>query len=241
MQIAFTAALLSKWCSFGLCQVKRIHGFNNQGANVFIQLFETSPESSSTNVSNGKVPTFKSLLAAPNNGFDYDFGYNRPSFSELTIALSTTETSLTAVAASGGLDMTVDIDGLYLVDNYTGLTVVGDLTTSVTTLQVWAQASGPKTLYRIDSIAVDATANYIAGYAVDTPAATNKVLFTFPLAGTSTTVRRSWARGEALLFEYVNTPTTAIDQGLTLQPQSVAVAEATESLHAKIRVIYATL
>lgn len=239
MQIAFTSALLSKWCSFGLCQVKRIHGFNNQGASVYIQLFETSPESSSVNVSNGKVPTFKSLLAAANNGFDYDFGYNRPTFAELTIALSTTETSLTAVAASGGLDMTIDIDGLFLVDNFSGLTVVGDLTTSVTTLQVWANASGPKHLVRIDSIAVDATSNYIAGYAVDAPAATNKVLFTFALGNSSTTIRRSWEQGEALLFEYVNTPAPPVtNQGLTVQPQSIATAEANEGLHAKIRAIY---
>lgn len=155
-----TAADITKWASLGPVLVSEIFGYNNQGTDLYIQLHE-SPV-----VANGDVPKEKSLLAQTNNGFKYPFP--KPiALSELTIAVSTTEANLTKVGAAGGLDMTVVVSGVSLVD---GTEVVsGDLATGADALTPtnWtdAVASVGKRLLRVDYTNNDGADRYLMLFA----------------------------------------------------------------------------
>ena len=171
------AANLTKWVAWGRIVVHEIHGWNAQGADLYIQLHQTPPLTAAGGaLTAGTIPAFKSLLAQQANGFMYNFGAQGVELSELLIAISTTEPNYTAVGAAGGIDLTIDFDTQFAVDGTE--VIVGDLTTGVVaTQQVWSEATGlaaPKRLLRVDFKNNDgATKLYNVVYAVDTPTPSN--------------------------------------------------------------------
>lgn len=141
MNIAIVAADVTKWIAWGPGKVTHIYGFNNQIVDLFIQLFQ------SPTVAASDVPAIKALWAPSKAAFDWPFP-DGLQFSELLVAPSSSEANYTAVGAGAGLDMTVVIETDFLVD--ATITVAGDLTTGVASRQIWAEASGPKRLLRLD-------------------------------------------------------------------------------------------
>lgn len=182
MNIAMTAADVFKWVAWGHVKVKRIHGWNNQGAAIYIQLLEVPPVTVSSAPPTGTIPSVKPFLAQANNGFDYEF--DGIDLSELTVGCSSTETSFTPVAAASGLDMTIEVDTLCGVYSSTVLisdAITGDLTTGVNSKQVWATASGPRRLLRVDWLSAKSPACYLQLFAVDSPVNGTVPLIQFPI------------------------------------------------------------
>jgi len=185
MLVNMVAADLTKWVAWGPVTVRAIHGWNNNGTSVYIQLFQTPTVAAS------QVPACKALVATANNGFMYVFGEQGITLSELLVALSTTELNYTAVSAASGLDMTLDIDSQFACDGTE--VIAGDLTTGQNALQVWTEAAGasaPKRLLRVDvknNQATDVLVNLV--YAVDTVAPTSRVTSfnSCPVSVTTTT------------------------------------------------------
>jgi len=202
-EISMVAATLFKWVAFGNCKIYEIVGFNANAADVYIQLFEIPPVTAATAVPNASVPAFKSLVAqgstnsgyAAGNGFKYDFGTEGITLKELFVALSSTEPNYTAVGANAGLDITLLVDSIYIING--NEVIAGDLTTNQQTLQVWTEANGLLTKYRL--LRVDVKNNdtvhtpaYLDVYATDAMGATDLKLAHVPIAvpavGSLTTV-----------------------------------------------------
>jgi hypothetical protein len=215
MIIKMTAAQLSRWISFGYGAIRSISGYNANTDDVYLQLFESSKVNSGTVVANGTAPTLGSLLCSSINGFKYDFGTYGMTCKELCIACSSTQSSLTLVGAAAGLDMTIDVAGDFLVDQYPNISVIGDLTTLQASLSLWSEGSGPQTLARLDVVAGVGTINYLVGYAVTTPSASNKVQFAVPV---STTGAGNFGYGGFSPFE--KTADQVIHQGCKVQCQA---------------------
>ena len=182
-----TAADLTKFISFGTCRIREIHGFNNQSQDLYIQCFDQLPVSASVNVSASTVPTCKSMHTQAGNSFKWEFNDGLDFSKGLIIAVSSTETNYTAVSAASALDMTVVVDGPYLVANWAGLTVVGDLTTVISTLTVWSDTTtSAKRLLRLDTTGNGGTPRFLVGYAVDSPSASDNPVFFIPYPENST-------------------------------------------------------
>ena len=136
-----------KHVAYGPCRVLSVHGFNNNsGADRYLQFHTKFPDA----LTNGDVPTFKSLWfpsgAATVFGRE-TFGDMGLSFSELLAAVSSTEVNYTAVTNTG-LDLTIVVETECYYDST--CSIVGDLVTGVDSKQIWAIASGPKRLLRLD-------------------------------------------------------------------------------------------
>jgi hypothetical protein len=155
-----------KWAAWGFCRVTRIHGWNNEATNKYIQLHETPPLTAAGLVPANQAPNVKSFYAPGSNGFDYEFG-SGISLAELTIAISTTEVNFTDPGASHGLDMTVELDTVF--DVRSGDKIAGDLTTGRNSLQVWTNTSGPQKLLRVDYANVESNNVYLQVFAIDSP------------------------------------------------------------------------
>lgn len=123
----------SKWVSYGNTKIHHVFGANNNtSGDVYIQ-FHAAPV-----VLAGDVPAVASLFAPAAAPFDWPF--TEPiDVSELTIAVSSTQATYTALTNTG-LDLTAIIETDCPVGANT--TLVGDLTTGVTARQVWSEASG---------------------------------------------------------------------------------------------------
>lgn len=162
MILALTSADIYKFVAFGPVKVRRIHGWNNQASNVFIQLHQKIPDSIATPLATGNVPAFKSIVATPNNGFMYTFGEEGQFFDPLVVGMSSTETSFTAVAAAGGLDCTIEFDSSEYVTNGNE-TITGDLTTGVDAINPWtdSSANAGKRLLRVDYINSDGATRFL--------------------------------------------------------------------------------
>src|ERR1051326_8316683 len=122
--IAMTAADILKWIAWGPVSVQRFHGYNNQAGTLYIQLHEITPKSDGT-VTAGSVPKVKSFQVLAGLPFSFEM-VNDITMSELVVCISSTEANYTAVAAAGGLDMTVTVASDFLCDGTE--VVVGDLT-----------------------------------------------------------------------------------------------------------------
>lgn len=141
MLVKMTAANLTKWMAWGRVVVKTIHGYNNNGASVYIQLHQEPV------LTAGDVPACASLQCFANDGFMFSFGTQGIELSELIVGMSSTEANYTAVGAGAGLDVTFDIDTQFACDGTE--TIVGDLTTGQNTLQVWTEATGATAAQRL--------------------------------------------------------------------------------------------
>jgi len=156
--IAMTVSDIQKFIAFGDIEVSRIHGWNNQGSDLYIQLHQKIPDSIATPLAAGNVPVFKSLLAQANNGFVYSF--NPPlCLNQLVVGISTTEVNFTA--ASNGVDMTLDVQSLFLTNG--GETITGDLVTGVSGRNPWTDsvANVAKRLLRVDYVNNDGATRFL--------------------------------------------------------------------------------
>lgn len=175
-QIPFLASDLFKWVSYGPCVIRRFHGWNNTASAVYIQFHQVPPLGTTTpytNLANGTVPTAKSFVAQANNGFDY--AHEDLSLTECTVCLSSTETSLTAVAASSALDMTIEVDTMYpvafesqgAVGGGANVAISGDLSTGVDSLTVWSdiQSHATDRLLRVTYTNNDGVVRYLQLFA----------------------------------------------------------------------------
>lgn len=85
----------------------------------------------------------------------------------LSIGISTTEATYTASASSYSIFGNVE----EWETQISGLSIAGDLTTGIDTLQVWANVSGPKTIYRIQVLDITlSTTRYLMLFGKDAPA-----------------------------------------------------------------------
>jgi len=136
--LAFTSAVLQKYVSFGPTVVRRLHGTNNQSSDVWIQLHQKQPDTIAAPLASGNVPVIKSLYALANSPFVFSFGDPGIFCNPLIIGMSTTEASFTSVAASGGLDMTLEYDTLYGTN--ANETITGDTSTGVDAINPWTDS-----------------------------------------------------------------------------------------------------
>lgn len=142
MKIKFVLADEAKWVAYGPCRVVQVFGNNNHTADSFIQFHEKPL----AGLGNGDVPAVASIFAPASAPFDWKPN-GTITLTELTIAISSTNINYTALTNTG-VDATVIVETDFPVGDDT--TVVGDLTTGVDHLQVWANAAGPKRLLRVD-------------------------------------------------------------------------------------------
>lgn len=172
--------------AYGPCRVLGVHGFNNNGADRYLQFHEEFPAA----LANGDVPAFKSLWfpAGAQSVFGREtFGDSGLSFSELLAAVSSTEVNYTAVTNTG-LDLTIQLD----TSNYAvGMSIAGDLSTGVDSKQIWSVAAGPKKLYRLDITNAAASTIYpfiqaINSIGTDTKATVTKFLPPIPASSSKT-------------------------------------------------------
>lgn len=167
MNISLAATDLTKWVAWGPVNVQKIYGRNDSGFELYLQLHQ-SPV-----VLAGDVPIPNGVLTVPTGEwFDWFFEPGLQ-LSELTIACSTTKLLYTAPGAGLGVTATCLFSSDFAVSNFSGLAVVGDLTTTVASLQVWADAAGPKKLYRLDVVNGAGATTYPYISARNTPAAKN--------------------------------------------------------------------
>lgn len=132
----------AKWVAYGPCRVVQVFGNNNHTADNYIQFHEKPL----AGLAAADVPAYASIFAPASAPFDWK-PVDPLFLSELTIAVSSTNVNYTALT-NQGVDATVIVETDFAVTSNT--TVVGDLTTSVDHLQVWADADGPKRLLRVD-------------------------------------------------------------------------------------------
>lgn len=235
--IAMVAADLTKWIAWGPVTVNKLHGYNNQGVAVYIQLHQVPPLAAG-GLTAGAAPVIKSLACAANAPFAFTMPFT---LSECLVALSSTEASYTAVAAAGGLDMTVDFDSDFLVDANT--TVVGDLTSAVNSLQVWTETNGAANRYalvRLDVIDLSGVQQWItlqgtnAAYTVTPPSGC-----VLPLAANTTFSGQFGIGGRPQPF--LQTAAFVSKTGCTIRVVNNLTTMVSSVGAASIRAIYQTL
>ena len=162
--------------------LQRIDGYCN-GANTWLQLHD----STSAPLANA-VPK-KSVQLFGNDGFSYVFGgQDEICFqSGIYVALSTSEVNYVADVSGTKISGDVTVNNLdHDTSNEAGLTVVGDLTTGVDFLQVWAEAAsnsaaGAKHLVRLDIINGTGAAAWLQIFATDSVAVGSVPIISIPL------------------------------------------------------------
>lgn len=131
----------AKWVAYGPCRVVQVFGNNNHTSDNYIQFHEKPL----AGLAASDVPAVASIFAPASAPFDWK-PVDPICLSELTIAVSSTNVNYTALTNTG-VDATVIVETDFPVT--TTMTVVGDLTTSVASLQVWSEATGATTKYRL--------------------------------------------------------------------------------------------
>lgn len=148
MKFQMVAADNTKSITFGRVKVIHIFGYNNQGADRFIQFF-TKPKEE---ITNGDTPAVKSLYCPQGAPIDWQWPTGLE-LSELSIGISSTEVTYTGLGGATGVDISIIVETDF---PYTANTVVvGDLTSAVASLQAWSEATGTaskKRLLRLDVI-----------------------------------------------------------------------------------------
>ena len=102
MKVKLVAADLTKYISWGRCNVKKIFGYN-ASASAFLQIFQKPT------VANGDVPPVAALSAPTGQWFDWFFDKGLP-LSEFLFAVSSTQPTYTAVGAGAGVDVTIEVE-----------------------------------------------------------------------------------------------------------------------------------
>lgn len=161
----------TSWIAYGPIKVLRIYGMNNNASDRYIQLFDANalagvptsggayaPEASA-------VPAVPGLYVQASKPFYWDFPAGLE-LSELFLAISSTQVTYTAVTNTG-LDLTIEYDTNYAVDNT--MSLVGDIDTAAAQQQVWASAAGPKRLLSLKIINSAGTDAYAYASKSDSP------------------------------------------------------------------------
>jgi hypothetical protein len=144
--------------------VTQIEGYFNGGANAWLQVFDSCVAPAV-----GAIPTYQLLLNSTAQ-FQETLQISQIHFYEgVFVGVSSTEGTYTASALA--MDITVFTDQKVLSTN-----AVGDKTTSVTSQQVWSEATGAasnKKLYQLIVTEKDGVNSFILIYADDTPSNVN--------------------------------------------------------------------
>jgi hypothetical protein len=113
----------------------------------------------------------------------------------LVLVVSSSQTQLTK-DASATVDLFADVDEWESSARSQADSFAGDLSTAVKTLQVWAEASGPKRLKRLQIKNLVASARYAVVYGVDSPAASSRIATWFPVgASANVDIHLGWTGG----------------------------------------------
>lgn len=128
----------------------------------FLQVFD-----SLTTPAEGEVP-LKSYPVSTSAELYKDFKLGELTFaSGMYVCISSTEETKTIASGTNRCAMlSVELSG---PEEFIATTVVGDLTSGVNTLLVWAEASGPKRLRRLTFLGSLAANRWLKLYAKDTP------------------------------------------------------------------------
>lgn len=160
--------------------LKRIHVQSSYASAVWLLAF-----SGTAVPADGSVPIMAPLRVAANavNIFE-EFGEGiKINPAGLVLVASSTFATLTK-DASATISITAHIDE-YESGVPSGESVAGDLTTGVSSLQVWTDANGPKTLKRALIKNNAASVLYAVLYAVNTPASTSRIVSWLKIAATT--------------------------------------------------------
>lgn len=155
MKVKFLITDEAKWVAYGPCRVVQVFGNNNHTADSFIQFHEKPL----AGLANNDVPAVASVFAPASAPFDWKPN-GTLTFSELTIAISSSNDDYTALTNTG-VDATVVVETDFPVG--TNTTVVGDITSAdKSSRQIWASSStNTKRLLRVDVVNADAQAIYM--------------------------------------------------------------------------------
>lgn len=135
---------------------------------------------SATVPANGTAPIFGALLIPANYISEDTFPDGRVIDAPgIYFVVSSTRDTLTANAAAV-VDISVDIDEFELQP--VGESVVGDYTTACKQLQVWAEATTPKHLYKVEAANTSGSTVYVQVFAQDAPADGQVPLGVWPVA-----------------------------------------------------------
>jgi hypothetical protein len=229
INIAMVLADETKWCSYGQTRVLKIWGFNNNDeADRYIMLFNKPAAA----IANGDVPAVKALWCGAEAAFMWPVEVD---LSELSIAISSTEESYTAVTNTG-LDLTAQIETQCPVTSVT--TLSGDLTTGVADRQIWADASGPKRLLRLDVKNNAGGTAWARIFAKDSPVITNLTCYgPFKVLDTET---KSFFFGVSGVTPIEHVPSATIRDGCTVTMWDTALLSASvvSTTDFNIRAIY---
>lgn len=170
-------AVASKVVKTFAMSVSRIRGYS--AANGWLHVFDLKavPTSGAVVVPKRSYPIY---ITAP---FDVMLADEPLDFANgCVMAMSSVEGTYTALAST----MDLFVTGVSHIDD-TGWTVAGDYTTADEVLQVWADASGPKKLMRLEVSDENAGSGgtYVQIHAGNTPA-TDKIINSFPLTDGAT-------------------------------------------------------
>jgi hypothetical protein len=161
-------------------QVSQIEGyFKGAGNACWLQVFDSCVAPAA-----GAVPDYQLLLNTTAQ-FQETLQVARLTLTEgLFVGISTTEGTWTASTDTMDIVVWTDVTPL-------STTAVGDKTTSVTSLQVWSEATGAasaKRLYQMVVKELDGVASFILIYADDTPSNVDPglVLAQYPIAANAT-------------------------------------------------------
>jgi len=237
MNISLAATDLTKWVAWGPCNVQKIYGRNDSGADLYLQLHQ-SPV-----VLAGATPIPNGVLTVPNGQwFDWFFQPGL-ALAELTIGVSTTALTYTAPGAGLGVTATCAFSSDFAVVNFSGLAVSGDLTTGVASRQVWADSAGPKKLYRLDVTNGGASTSYPYISARDTPSAKNSAQER--LEGIAAGVTKSYffgLDGLVLVEQYQSGTSTVTADGCTVvfsASADIATTTLDATTNKNVRAVYA--
>lgn len=158
----------------------RIRGNMADDANGWLMLFDTV-EAAADLV--GDAPKVCYPITKDTN-YAFDFSLAGVNFATGLVAVfSATDDVYTATAAGTGWIMG-ELDQ-YAMEPLASLTAVGDLTTDVVELEVWAESAGPKALKHVQIVNNDSTADEFAlFFAHDDPAADDLPLLSVPVPTT---------------------------------------------------------
>jgi hypothetical protein len=163
------------------CTLINLQGYN-QGADAWLQIHD-----SATVPANGAVP-LKSYQLPATLAYSWKFDPNVLVLKTgLYVCISTTENTKTLSAALG--DFLIDIEEYEIQPK--GTTVVGDLTTAMTSLAVWTRAAGAHRVIKAEGTNNALVTRYLLMFALeqgDLSSGNSKPLQAFPVLTTASFV-----------------------------------------------------
>lgn len=140
----------------------KVEFYNQNGSTRYLLAF-----SGSAVPSNGATPILPPIEVATTavGTLVYDPGVKIPG-PGLVFAISSSKATLTSVADTSNIYVEAET---WEMTEQSGTSTVGDYTTGVASRQVWADAAGPKTLFRVEVKETAGAATYILLFSKDSP------------------------------------------------------------------------